>query len=77
MSHRNIVVDDHRTGVNADTINARLHIAFHALETAHYDPRMAIAQFLSARKRREREPSADIYSQRFCEEIFKKRRSFF
>ena len=63
VSHHSMVVDDHRTSMNADTINARIHnIVLKGLGTALYDPRMAIVHFLSARNRREREPSIDIYS---------------
>ena len=50
--------------MNSETINARLHIALNGMGTAHYDPRLAVVHFLSARNRREREPSVEIYSRR-------------
>ena len=78
VSHHNLVVDDHRSSMNSDTINARLNIALNGVGTAHYDPRMAIVHFLSARNRREREPNLDIYSRRdFAHKFFREDGHFF
>lgn len=78
ISHHNLVVDDHRTGMKSNTINARLQIALNGVGTAHYDPRMAIVHFLSSRNRREREPNVDSYSKRdFVQKFFRKEGHFF
>eukprot|EP00795_Rhopilema_esculentum_P005545 gene5545-biopygen530 len=52
VSHHNIIVEDSRTNMTEDTIKARLLIALNGVGTAHYDPRPAVAHFLSARERR-------------------------
>lgn len=78
ISHHNLVVDDQKTCMNSNTINARLHIALNGVGTAHYDPRLAVVHFLSVRNRREREPSVDIYSQRdFVKKFFRMTGNFF
>ena len=77
VSHHNVVVDDHKTCMNSDTINARLHIALNGVGTAHYDPRLTVVHFLSARNRRERNPSVDFNSQRdFVKNFFRKDGNF-
>ena len=78
VSHHNLVVDDHKTSMNSDTINARLHIALNGVDTAHYDLRLAVLHFLSARNGREREPSVEIYSRRdFVKKFFRTDGHFF
>ena len=50
----------------------------HGVDTAHYDPRLAVVHFLSARNRREREPSVEIYSRRdFVKKFFRTDQCFF
>lgn len=39
VSHHNIILDDNRTSMATDTVNARLTIALNGVGTAHYDPR--------------------------------------
>lgn len=78
VSHHNLIVDDHRTAMNSDTINARLHIALNGVGTAHFDPRSAVVHFLKSRERRKREPTVEIYSQRdFVAKFFRKSGHFF
>lgn len=78
VSHHNLVVDDQKTCMNSDTVNARLQIALNGVGTAHYDPRLAVVHFLSVRNRREREPSVDIYSKRdFIKKFFRDTGHFF
>ena len=78
VSHHNLVVDDDRSAMNSDTINARLHIALNGVGTAHYDPRSAVVHFLKAKERRERELTVEIYSQRdFVTKFFRKSGHFF
>lgn len=78
VSHHNLVVDDHRTVMKSETINARLHIALNGVGTAHYDPRSAVVHFLESKDRREREPTVEIYAQRdFIKKFFRKSGHFF
>lgn len=78
VSHHNLIVDEHRTAMNSDTINARLHIALNGVGTAHFDPRSAVVHFLKSRERRKREPTVEIYSQRdFVAKFFRKSGHFF
>ena len=72
VSHQNIIVEDSRTNKTEDTINARLLIALNGVGTAHYDPRPAVAHFLSARERRNRQPDFETYSRRkFVRKFFR------
>lgn len=72
VSHHNLIVDDHRTCMNAETVNSRLNIALNGVGTAYYDPRPAVVHFLGAKERRVREPENDIYSQRdFVKKFFR------
>ena len=56
VSHHNIVASDARISMTDDTIISRLFIALNGIGTAHYDPRTAVAHFLAAKERRNREP---------------------
>ena len=72
VSHHNIIVEDSRTNMAEDTINARLLYALNGVGKAHYDPRPAVAHFLSARERRNRQPDFDTYSRRkFVRKFFR------
>jgi len=66
VSHQNIIVDDSRTCMSTDTINAWLTIA-----RPHYDPRPAVVRFLSMKPRRGGPPGPTVYAQhdfakKFC-----------
>src|SRR5271163_2401063 len=47
VSHHNLIMDDNRSCMAPETINARLHVALNGVGTASYDPRRAVVDFLS------------------------------
>ena len=72
VSHHNIIVDDHRSCMASETVNARLAVALNGVGTAHYDPRPAVVHFLTAKDRRLREPDPTVYAQRdFVKKFFR------
>ena len=50
-----------RSGLNEDTINDRLAIAFKSSGTANWDPQPAVAKFLTVKDRRETAPDNQTY----------------
>jgi hypothetical protein len=73
VSHHNIIVDDSRTCLATETINARLTIALDGVGTAHYDPRPAVVQFLKMKHRKSGEPDSAVYAQRaFVKKFFRR-----
>ena len=61
VSHYNAVRSSHRLGMQLATANDRLLISVNGAGTASYDPRPAVAAFLSAKRRHGKLPDPAIY----------------
>ena len=51
-------------------MNCRLFVSLNGVGTAHFDPREAVAKFLTSKNRRYREPDYELYTHRAYVENF-------
>ena len=73
VSHFNGIRSPHRLRMLTTTVNKRLLIALNGVGTAHFDPRPAVAKFLTLKDRRRREASTSVYSERgFVAKFFRR-----
>jgi len=72
VSHFNTIKSPHRMSMKGDTVNDRLVIAINGVGTVNFDPRPAVARFLTKRQRRQRTPNNDSYQNReFVKKFFR------
>ena len=72
VSHFNMVRSSHRLSMTEDTVNGRLLISLNGVGTASYDPRPAVAKFLSSKDRRDRNADLSVYAEReFVRKFFR------
>jgi hypothetical protein len=72
VSHYNIFRNDKRLSMRLQSVNNRLLIALNGVGTSRFDPRPAVARFLSAKQRRFREPKLESYTSRpFIKKFFR------
>ena len=72
VSHFNLIRSTHRLSMAKDTTNSRLLVALNGVGTASYDPRPAVAKFLSTKDRRDRSADPSVYAEReFVKKFFR------
>ena len=72
VSHYNTIRSSHRLGMHLAAANDRLMISVNGVGTASYDPRPAVAEFLTVKQRRNKHPDPTIYKQReFVKKFFR------
>ena len=75
VSHFNMVMSSHRLSMAEDTVNSRLLVSLNGVGTASYDPRPAVAKFLTSKDRRDRQADPSVYAEReFVKEVLPQQR---
>ena len=64
ISHHNNIKSQKRSTLSRQTINRRLIISLNELGTAFFDPREAVAKFMTSKNRRNRTPDYELYTNR-------------
>ena len=69
VSHYNTIVGDSKSCMKLENINLRLAMSMNSDVTANFNPIPAVAEFLSVKDRRYREPDRVIFPAGICFEI--------
>ena len=64
ISHHDNIKSQKRSTLSRQTINRRLIISLNELGTAFFDPREAVAKFMTSKNRRNRTPDYELYTNR-------------
>ena len=64
ISHHNNIKSQIRSTLSRQTINRRLIISINGLSIAFFDPREAVAKFMTSKNRRNRTPDYELYTNR-------------
>jgi len=64
VSNYNLIVGDKRSSMSEKAINDRLMVGLNGKETANFDPRPSVAEFIQIKERQNREPDVNVYKGR-------------